>query len=99
MAAVVSTIVWQWDGTTPPGVPEINAFLRTAKHSAPGWDGIPFAAWRFGGPTALAIFHDLFETQMQGLAPPGRLDLRNTMPLFETQCRRLDFSDQKETAC
>ena len=63
-------VSWLWELATPPGPEDIRSFLRATKQSALGWDGVPFAAWEFGGPQTIALLDDLLSSQLEGSTPP-----------------------------
>ena len=69
-------VKWDWESVVPPSVEDIEMFLKDAKDSAPGWDGIPFAAWYAGGEHAFVTLHDLVRSQIANSPPPRWVQLR-----------------------
>ena len=41
-------------------------WLKRAKPSAPGWDGIPYSAWRFGNVRAHSVLDNAVQCQILG---------------------------------
>ena len=53
-----------------PTVAAIQAFLRKAKHSAPGPDGIPYRCWHFTGKKSAKTILRAMIAMMSGRKPP-----------------------------
>ena len=59
-----------WSTVRFPSVDDIQRFLRKAKHSAPGPDGVPYAAWRAAGRFGAEVLHEeLTEITISGRGP------------------------------
>ena len=55
-------------------------FLKRAKASAPGPDGIPYAAWLASGSYGAAALHLAMRVMMDGTRPP--LGFNNSLGIF-----------------
>ena len=60
---------YDWKLTSPPAKLGIEVFLATAKNSAPGPDGLPYAAWRAAGPAGAATLFEALSKMAAGVMP------------------------------
>ena len=54
----------------PPDLPFFTEMVNRPTDSAPGPDGIPFAAWRAAPDLAALLLHRVFEVITKGNSPP-----------------------------
>jgi len=58
MAFTLLKVKWEWERAVQPSPESVPNFLRHARNSGPGWDGVPYAAWLHGGPRCHQILDD-----------------------------------------
>jgi len=67
-----SEVSWDWTLSCPPSLQAHEKWLKVAKQSSPGWDGITNAAWRAAGPLAADVLYRQTISQLEGNQPgPG----------------------------
>ena len=55
-----------FSGVPPPTIADYERFLRRAPSTAPGADGIPYAAWKSGGYRAASLLWSCGQWMMMG---------------------------------
>ena len=68
------SLKWRLEDSTPPCLDDIARCAKKAKKSAPGPDGLPYAAWREGGIEASKTLLGLTRDASSGLCHSGLND-------------------------
>jgi hypothetical protein len=69
-----AVIHWDWGKATPPSRNSIRNFIRRLKNSAPGLDGLPYAAWANGGEASLDYIIALLNQMLAGRPSPSEVN-------------------------
>ena len=69
-----ASVCWDWSKGTVPGTDSFASFLEFVKHSAPGEDGVPYAAWKALGEEGVDILFNAFNDLMIGIKPDKRFN-------------------------
>ena len=57
-------------GYSPPTVDDVLEYFKHLRHSAPGPDGLPYAAWIAGGEEAAKTIIEVIDLLRNGVARP-----------------------------
>jgi len=66
---------WQWNLAYPLSKNSTADFLKHARNSAPGWDGIPYAAYKYGGELAIESSDNTRNDLVDGNLPLNHFNL------------------------
>ena len=66
---------WEFADIQPPTMSDISNALRCAKHSAPGVDGLPYAAWQAAGQHGAKTIYLILQHLLKGLMMPMEFNL------------------------
>ena len=83
---------FELDAIQPPDQNAIERFLRHARHSAPGPDGLPYASWRATTSTGSRVLSRVFFELSSGRAPPE--DFNESVGIFPAKGTADDDSSQ-----
>ena len=63
-------VTWEWELAKPLSLELVSSWLARARGSTPGWDGVPYSAWRGLGLLGAELLHRLMLEQSRALPPP-----------------------------
>ena len=75
-------VPWNWENAVEPGEEDIGRFLKFKRDSAPGKDGIPFSAYKYGGKMCKEVLHNCAKAIMEGVLPGD--DFNESISVFSS---------------
>ena len=75
LALYTKHVKWDWSAINPPTLEHTTQYFEKAKNSAPGWDGIPNAAYKHGGLETQESVFLITQSLINGSPPPPNHNL------------------------
>ena len=75
LALYTKHVKWDWSDISPPTLEHTTQYFEKAKNSAPGWDGIPNAAYKYGGLETQESVFLITQSLINGAPPPPNHNL------------------------
>ena len=70
LSVYARNVTWERELAKPMSLELVASWLSRARDSTPGWDGVPYSAWRGLGCTGPKLLHRLVVEQTRALPPP-----------------------------